>query len=168
MLDLRRKGHSFSYIARQYGADHTTIIFHCQAAGLALTAEQKRIMWSLIRDGLSVEEVGEELGVDSTVIELYCSQHGVAGSDKFLTRSALKDMELTERQEHTRAKKELERKTNPINKILFKTDSRGISWRTDEKGEWICLGRVEYRPTIPTLSEKRRILNKKRLEILKY
>lgn len=168
MLDLRRKGHTFSYIARQFGADHTTIMFHCQAAGLALTAVQKEAMYDRVRQGWSVEEIGEELGVDSTVIELYCSQHGVAGSEQFITRSALKDIELTERQEYVRKRKELELKTGPINKVLFKTDSRGISWRTDEKGEWICLGRTEYRPTILSIGEKKKRLNQKRLEMLKY
>jgi predicted DNA-binding protein YlxM (UPF0122 family) len=143
-------------------------MFHCQAAGLALTAVQKEVMYNFIREGYSTEEVGEELGVDRSVIELYCSQHGVAGSEQFLTRTALKELEAAEREENIKTKKELARKTGPIKKILFKTDSRGISWRTDEKGEWICLGRSEYKQNILTIREKKKILNQKRLEMLKY
>lgn len=175
MLDLRRKGHSFSYIARKYNTDHTTIMFHCQAAGLALTETQKEIMYSLIREGFSVEEVGIQLDIAGAVIEMYCSKYGVAGSDQFQTRAEhlkeLKEIELTERQEDALARKkkrELDMLTAPVRTIKFKTDSRGVSWRTGEKGEWICLGRSEYKQDMVTASEKKRRLNQKRLDLLKY
>jgi DNA-binding CsgD family transcriptional regulator len=173
MLSLRRQGYSFSAIARRYGADHTTIIFHCQAEKLALTKKQKEIMCDLVREGLSLEEIGRKLEVDSTVIELYCSQHGIAGSSRFPTREALKELELAEGQITAQERRNLLRKINPINKILFKTDSRGVEWRTDEKGEWVCLGRDEYKEykknvSIAAMKEKRKSLNKKRLEMLKY
>ena len=104
MLDLRRQGYTFSDIARKYGADCTTILFHCQIAGLALTMEQQKEMRVLIRENLSVEEVGDRLGVNGSVITLYCTRNGVPGSDRFPTKGAIKKMELEEGQIHAQEK----------------------------------------------------------------
>ena len=168
MLDLRRQGYTFSDIARKYGADCTTILFHCQIAGLALTMEQQKEMRVLIRENLSVEEVGDRLGVNGSVITLYCTRNGVPGSDRFPTKGVIKKMELEEGQIHAQEKRNSAKRTGPLNKILFKTDERGISWRTDEKGEWICLGRSEYRQKTLSVKEKKRRLEQKRAEILNY
>ena len=168
MLDLRRQGYTFSDIARRYGADHTTIMFHCQIAGLTLTNEQQKEMRKLIREGLSVDQVGEILGVAGTVVDFHCRQKGVAGSTQYPTRSEAQKLELEEGQIHAQEKRDLAKRIDPLNKILFKTDSRGISWRTNERGEWICLGRSEYRQKILSVKEKKRRLEQKRAEILNY
>lgn len=34
MVQLRKAGYSLTDIARKYGVDHTTIIYHCRAAGI--------------------------------------------------------------------------------------------------------------------------------------
>lgn len=167
MLELRRQGYTFSDIARKYGADHSTIIFHCRAAGLALTGDQKREMFDLIKEGQTVEEVGEQLGVDGSVIELYCIQHGVHGSKQFPTKGEIKKLELLEGQMNAQEIRDIMKRADPVMKILCKTDKRGAFWRTDERGEWICLGRLEYKRNV-SVTEKKERLNQKRLEMLRY
>lgn len=168
MLELRRQGHTFSDIARKYGADHTTVMFHCQAAGLALTAAQKLEMYKLIREGLSVDDVGGELGVSGWLVEFYCNQNGVPGSDKYPTKAYYKKMQLDENQLNAMEKRDAARKRKRAAKLMFKTDERGVMWRTDEFGEWICLGKESYKRGAISSKDKKEILNKKRREMLEY
>ena len=57
ILNLRREGYSFVFIANQFGKDHTTIIYHCQKAGLAkIRGKRKLAMIDLIKSHQQVEE----------------------------------------------------------------------------------------------------------------
>ena len=136
-------------------------------AGLALRAAQKREMNKLIRDGLNVDQVGEILGVAGSVIDLYCRQHGVPRSEVYPTRNLIKAkrLELTVGQMHAQERRDAEkRRKDPP----FKVDERGVVWRKDEFGEWICVGRSEYHRNLVAERDKKNLLEKKRLEMLKY
>ena len=81
MLSLRQSGRSYVDIARHYGVDHTTIIYHCEKAGLLLFSDDKKRqeMLQKVRDGQSVEDVAILYEVPSTMIESYCKRAGMKG-----------------------------------------------------------------------------------------
>ena len=167
MLELRRQGYTFADIARKYGADHTTIMFHCQRAGLALNRTQQKEMRGLMQGGHTVEETAALLGVSSTVVTLYCSQHGVPGSDEFPPKGALKRLEEAKGKQHASEKREEKKKELGI-QPAFKIDERGVAWRRDGEGEWICMGRSKYFQATAKKKLAKKDLELKRLSMLKY
>lgn len=163
MLELRKMGCSLKDLAVLFDVDHTTIIYHCQAARIILTKVERETMNFLVREGLTFEEVGSQLNAPAWVIEHYCTTYGVPGSEKYPMKKKVFPQTFVS-EEATKKRVEAKKKS----KILFKTDHRGVMWRTDEFGEWICLGRSSYRKKAIPLLDKREILNKKRKEMLEY
>jgi hypothetical protein len=158
MLDLRRKGYSYMEIARKYSVDHTSILYHCQKAGLTLTEEEKIKLFDLVKGGRSSAEVGLRLRVPPTVVEFYCFRYGVGG-DKvlFMSKSCLNLPPLNPPS------------GNPTSTVeRMKIDSRGVEWFMDAQGTWLCVGKTERQMRIDKTDEKKRNLEKKRLELLAY
>lgn len=81
MLSQRKAGRSYVDLARHYGVDHTTIIYHCEKAGLLVFSDiQKRNeMLQKVIDGQSIEDVSILYEVPRTMIESYCIRAGIKG-----------------------------------------------------------------------------------------
>lgn len=156
MLDLRRQGYSYSELARKYGCDHTSIIHQCILAGIALTGNIRNQVSSLIKRGISPEEVAERFGISSTVVELYSYRKSLSQANPKLEHIARIPPEI------------VEPVAKPEKTILTRMDERGVEWRRIGQDDWVCMGRTEKQYKKDEIERRRRELEAKRIEMLTY
>ena len=163
MLDLRRQGYSYVEIARKYHADHTTILYHCKKAGLILGRDAIQRLFCLVKQGLSAVDVGLRLHIPSTVVDFYCFRYGVVGNGiVFRTKTKLKS--IVEPKPNGPVYSKLPKSLNQFTKV----DERGVEWIMGVDNQWICMGKTEKQYRLEQVEEKKRILEKRRLEMLTY
>lgn len=158
MIDYRRQGYSYVEIGRKYHVHHSTIIYHCQKAGLTLGENDRKKVFDLIQEGFSASEVALKLNIPSTVVDFYCYRDNVEG-EKLLFRTKLNLQPIT-----PKCKRVFRKALSGNTKI----DDRGVEWRKGIGCEWICLGKTEKQALIDAMHEKDKILEKRRAEMLAY
>jgi hypothetical protein len=162
MLSLRRAGYSYIQIARKYGVDHSTIVYHCKKAGLLLFTDKWLLgeMLDKVRAGVDIDSVAILYGCSRTVIESYCHRAGITGIEVSKNQDSLPPLtpDLPELGEV------------PVLILTKKTEVVRPGWRLDERGEWICLGpNKESDKERKEIKERNhRALEKRRLEMLTY
>lgn len=87
MLILRIKNYSYERIAKKYKVHHTTVIYHCQQAGITLPWKLKDQMYEFIGRGVPIEEVSDRLSIPMDIINLYLALYGTNGSKVFSRRT---------------------------------------------------------------------------------
>lgn len=144
MINLRKSGKTYKELATKYKVDHSSIVYHCQEAGLTLKNEQRFALFTLAKQGLTTRQISKRLNLSGTVIDFYCSRHKVK-------RGCLK--------------------TNPnlvFKPVLVKKDEHGVEWHSDLSGGWICVGKSKEQQKVDQLGHKRKELEERRLQMLIY
>lgn len=163
MLELRLKGYSYVELAKKYRVDHTTIIYHCQVAGLTVSRDVRDTIFGLIKQGFSKEQVIEQLKISGTVVDFYCYRYGQEGT-KIFGRTNLHLEPVAPRT----PKIIKDQVTPPTKAIQTRIDDRGVEWRDDGHGGWICNGKSEKQYKQEANEKKKKDLEKKRLAMLSY
>lgn len=189
MLSLRRKGYSYIQLSRKYKVDHTTIIHHCQMAGLALGEGDRVELFKMLKSGVDHEEISLQLRIRVDTIKYYIEKYGELGNKVYarqsseLTRIAKKikfkrtKIRVTEvikirvllpeeAQEHVVVREMLN--LNTPEPVLTKVDERGVEWITNNEGGWTCIGMSKEGMKRDEEVKKRRVLELKRLQMLNY
>jgi hypothetical protein len=167
MLSLRLAGYSYHQIALKYGVDHTTIVHHCKNAGLTIggVRERRRMQELFAVKEMSNEDIAMVTGVDIAMVALNRSNWKSQNGSKKKNKQQKVLPKLTINKSMVWA----EHETNThLRDRIIKIDKRGVEWRKDEQGEWICLGRSEATERKDRDEKKKKALEEKRLSMLSY
>jgi hypothetical protein len=159
MLNYRKQGYTYLQIARKYGADRTTIIYHCQRAGLSLKDNVRIKLYDLIDQGFSPSEVALELKIPSTVVEFYCDRYKVIEGRLFVNKKLNLEPISSEPSQ---------KKYSRSRGVDYKIDERGVEWRKDLNDQWVCMGKTMKQRRLDEVNKKKRLLEEKRLDMLTY
>lgn len=171
MLILRIKGYPYLVLARRYGVDHTTILYHCQYSGICLKENVREKMFILLRVGMSIPDISQKLNILEDVIKFYIE---ICGSDEsrifsrrtpWVSKKSIKLPPILEKIVHQ--KKHKKKKEEPL-LTLIRTDSRGVEWLQDNRGMWICVGKTREKILFDEEEKKKKALELKRLQMLAY
>lgn len=152
MLNLWTRGYSCSKLSRKYNCDRASIIYQCQKAGLALKQDVRNKLFALIKQGFTPEKVAEELNLTITVVKLYYDWYPNKKA-KLFNQTKLQiigDVVI-----------------NPKD-IIIRVDDRGVEWRDDGRGGWICMGMSIKNQRQKAVEKKKKELEKKRADLLIY
>lgn len=86
MLNLRIRGYSYERIAHKYKVDHTTIIYHCQVAGITLPLRVRNEMYAFIKQSVPAADIALKLTISVDVINRYIAIYGQYGNKVFSRR----------------------------------------------------------------------------------
>lgn len=151
MLKFRMMGYSYGKLSRKYEVHHTTIMHHCRVAGIAIGKIKRKKLYELIKAGLSFQAIFEKMNVFPKTVELYIKMFGKHGNKLFSVNKKLPKYS-----------------TYSTITSLSKIDSRGTEWVLGLRGEWICAGKSEKAEKKSDEERKKRALELKRIEMLKY
>lgn len=197
MLKLRIRGYSYVRLARKYNVDHTTIIYHCKEAGIALPVKIKNEMYNFIKMGVLPNDISFKLGIRKEVIDFYIATYGQFGNKVFsrrVIRNKRSSFKYPKPIKFTKSKIRIRpiwwkiaKKVQPIilklpqyvsmreeiaeapsQLPLTKTDERGVEWMEDGKGGWICLGMPKEAEKANQERKRLKGLELKRLQMLTY
>lgn len=162
MLSLRLQGYSFVELARKYDCDHTSVIHQCQLEGIALKKDTREALFALKDQGFTPEQIAVQLKLSGTVVEFYCYRYGIRGNQIY-GRTYLHLEPVAPRPPKIHVPVAPQPKA-----ILVRMDDRGVEWRDDGHGGWICSGMSEKQYKQDLVEKKKRDLEKRRLEMLTY
>ena len=166
MLILRIRGYSSVTLARRYGVNHTTILYHCRQAGICITTQVRKQLFQFIKNGLCIIDVSRKLNIPEDVIKFYTEIYGNNG-DKLFSRKAphtpSQIIKLPPKVERPSGKSKEE-----LPSTLTRTDSRGVEWVQDNRGNWICAGKPKEVIQFDEENKKKKALELKRLQMLSY
>jgi biotin operon repressor len=174
MLRLRTAGYSYIYLAKLFNVDHTTVIYHCRKAGISITGKKRKEMYLLMDKGVSKNQISSELGIGKEVVERYIELYKEGGK-KMYSRKYINFFKKIKPKEKKQIKIKKEKlipklipKSEEVPIILTKTDKRGVLWRDNGKGKWICVGMSKEAKIIEEETKRRKALELKRLQLLAY
>ena len=172
MLSLRMMGYSIVQLATKYNVDHTTIMYHCRQNGIAIKYKIREELYRLLKAGEPVDEISKKLDLIPEVIDLYIRVFGVDGNKIFARRKyKLKNIIVKkpkiEKIFKIRVKKgkTIETALSPPSTII---DKNGVEWLDTGNGRRICVGRTEESMKESLEKKKKKELELKRLQMLKY
>ena len=171
MLILRIRGYSYVLLSRRYNVDHTTIVYHCNQAGICLKEDVRRQMFQLIKNNIPFSDISKRLGILEEVIKFYIGICGINGDKVFSRRvpGVYKQIiKLPPKVERPIEKVKIANKKEEPLLTLTRTDSRGVEWVPDNRGGWICAGRPKEVIPFDEENKKKKALELKRLQMLAY
>lgn len=165
MLELRRQGYAFTDLARKYGVDHTTIVYHCRKAGLLRFSDDpvaRQQMLAAVAAGEPIDVVAARFGSTPAIVVSWCKRSKMKGH--FMGRNALHLFPSLPRKPH---KPRIPRPMSQfeMDKMVARTRP---GWRLNEKREWVQIPK-SYRQIKKDVKDKNKLaLEEKRLKMLTY
>jgi len=172
MLQLRIAGYSYLYLAKLFNVHHSTIMYHCQEAGISLNEGKRKEMYRLINKKVSKENIATRLDITREVIEYYINFYG-EDEKKMFSRRYINLYSKAKPKSNKVVKVKKEKPAGVITNIetpvlINKIDERGVMWIKSEDGKWICMGMSKKAIIKEEENKKIKALELKRLQLLTY